>query len=287
MTQAQISQEGVETVTQLSTKVVRKVTADELAAYRDVVRSGLSASDGNPSPLHAFVLASPVIDESVGMIGAASADGSPLGRVHLSQEIHVRRAIKADEPVTVALNVTGARRSAKGVQVGMKVALIGEDGEEFAQLVTGAMLVGAATPDTFGELPPYPGKNSTAEPTVVSRSIARETVTKYAYASGDLNPIHLEDDAAKEAGFAGGVIAHGMSVLALVTEEVIDRYAGGDAAKVRSVGARFSAAVSPDTPLEIVLQQDEQFVRFSCKTPTGPALKSGWVELAQNTDPAE
>jgi hypothetical protein len=39
-----------------------------------------------------------------------------------------------------------------------------------------------------------------------------------------------------------------------------------------------------------VLQEDEDllaessidtgnFVRFSCKTPTGPALKSGWVEL--------
>jgi acyl dehydratase len=267
-------------MTQLSTKVVRKVTADELAAYREVVRSGLEPGDGKPSPLHAFVIASPVIDESVTMIGAATADGSPLGRVHLSQEIRIERAVRADEPVTVALTVAGARRSPKGVQVGMRLALLGEDGEQFAELVTGAMLVGAATPDTFGELPPYPGKNSTAEPNVVAQTIARETVTRYAYASGDLNPIHLDDNAAKEAGFAGGVIAHGMSVLAVVTEEAIDRYAGGDSTAVRSVGARFSAAVSPDTPLEIVFQQDEEFVRFSCKTPTGPALKSGWVELA-------
>jgi acyl dehydratase len=274
----------------LSTKVVRKVSADEIAAYREVVRSGLAPSDGKASPLHAFVIASPVIDESVGMIGAATADGSPLGRVHLSQEIHVQRAIRADEPVTVALDVVGARKSGKGVQVAMKVALLGEDGEQFAELVTGAMLVGAVTPDTFGQLPPHPGKGSTAEAVVVPQSIARETVTKYAYASGDLNPIHLQDEAAKEAGFVNGVIAHGMSVLAVVTEEVIDRYAGGDADRIKSVGARFSAAVTPDTPLEIVLQADEDllaessidtanFVRFSCKTATGPALKSGWVEL--------
>ncbi|MET0235476.1 MAG: MaoC/PaaZ C-terminal domain-containing protein [Kibdelosporangium sp.] len=268
-------------MTTLSTKVIRKVTAEEIAAYREVVRSGLGPGDGKASPLHAFVLASPVIDESVSMIGAATADGSPLGRVHLSQEIHLQRAVRADEPVTVALDAVGARKSSKGVQVALKVALLGEDGEQFAELITGAMLVGAVTPDTFGQLPPHPGKASSAEPTVVAQSIERGTVTKYAHASGDLNPIHLSDDAAKEAGFVNGVIAHGMSVLALVIEEVIDRYAGGDSARVRSVGARFSAAVLPDTPLEIVLQQDENFVRFSCKTPTGPALKSGWVELVE------
>lgn len=274
----------------LSTKTVRKVTADEIATYREVVRSGLAPSDGKASPLHAFVLASPVIDESVGLIGATTADGSPLGRVHLSQEIHVQRAIRADEPVTVALDVVGTRKSLKGVQVAMKVALLGEDGEQFAELITGAMLVGAVTPDTFGQLPPHPGKGSTAEPTVVAQSIARDTVTRYAYASGDLNPIHLDDNAAKDAGFENGVIAHGMSVLAVVTEEVIDRYGAGDANRVRSVGARFSSAVLPDTPLEIVLQKDNEdllaessigtaFVRFACKTPSGPALKSGWVEL--------
>ncbi|MCE7001479.1 MaoC family dehydratase N-terminal domain-containing protein [Kibdelosporangium philippinense] len=276
----------------LSTKTVRKVTAEEIATYRDVVRSGLSQSDGNASPLHAFVLASPVIDESVGLIGAATADGSPLGRVHLSQEIHVQRAIRADEPVTVALDVVGTRKSLKGVQVAMKVALLGEDGSQFAELITGAMLVGAVTPDTFGQLPPHPGKGSTAEPTIVAQSIARDTVTKYAHASGDLNPIHLDDNAARDAGFGNGVIAHGMSVLAVVTEEVIDRYAGGDASRIKSVGARFSSAVLPDTPLEIVLQEDTEdllaessigtaFVRFSCKTQTGPALKSGWVELGE------
>jgi MaoC like domain len=264
---------------QLSAQVVRKVNADEIAAYRDVVRSGLDPGDGKASPLLPFVLASPVIDESVNLIGATTADGSPLGRVHLSQEIHVQRAVRADEPVTIALNVVGARKSGKGVQVAMKLALLGADGDQFAELITGAMLVGAVTPDTFGQLPPHPGKGSTAEATVVAQSIARETVTKYAYASGDLNPIHLDDTAAKEAGFANGVIAHGMSVLAVVTEEAIDRYAGGDADRIKSVGARFSAAVLPDTPLEIVFQEDESFVRFSCKTPTGPALKSGWVEL--------
>jgi acyl dehydratase len=266
-------------MTELTANVVRTVTAEEIAAYRDVVRTGLSPATG-ASPLHAFVVASPVIDESVNLVGAATADGSPLGRVHLSQEIVVHRPLLAYEPVTVALEVVGARKLPKGVQVGMKTRLLAEDGALLAELVTGAMLVGAVTPETFGALPPYPGKGSTVEPQVITRSIARDTVTKYAHASGDLNPIHLDDVAAKEAGFADGVICHGMSVLGVVVEEIVDRYADGDVEAVRSVGARFSSAVLPDTPLEIVLQEDDKFVRFTAKTPSGVALKTGWVELA-------
>lgn len=265
-------------MTELTANVTRTATADEIAAYRDVVRTGLTSAAG-ASPLHAFVLASPVLDESVNLVNATTADGSPLGRVHLSQEITLHRPVRADEQVTVALEVVGARKLAKGVQVGMKVTLLGEYGEKFAELVTGAMLVGAVTPETFGELPPFPGKGSTAEAVNVARTITRETVTRYAHASGDLNPIHLDDVAAKEAGFADGVICHGMSVLGVVVEEVIDRYAGGDVERVHSLGARFSAAVNPDTPLDIVLQQEENVVRFSAKTPSGAALKSGWVEL--------
>ncbi|MEV4315404.1 MaoC/PaaZ C-terminal domain-containing protein [Actinocrispum sp. NPDC049592] len=266
-------------MTELTANVVRTVTGEEIAAYRDVVRTGLAPATG-ASPLHAFVVASPVIDESVNLIGASTADGSPVGRVHLSQEITVHRPLLAYEPVTVALEVVGARKLGKGVQVGMRTKLLAEDGCELAELVTGAMLVGAVTPETFGELPPYPGKGSTAEPQTVTRSIARDTVTRYAHASGDLNPIHLDDVAAKEAGFADGVICHGMSVLGVVVEEVVDRYANGDVEAIRGTGARFSSAVLPGTPLDIVLQQDEKFVRFSVKSPSGVALKSGWVELA-------
>jgi hypothetical protein len=76
------------------------------------------------------------------------------------------------------------------------------------------------------------------------------------------------------------VIAHGVSVLALVCEEAVDRYAGGDPARVRGVGVRFARPVPPDEPLEIVFQPGEDgVVCFSGKTPQGPALKSGWVVL--------
>lgn len=270
------------------TRIVRAVTAGEIATYRDVVRSVAASSsraEGAPhaSPIHAFVLASPAFDQAVSVLSSAGHDAAgPTGRVHLSQEIHLRRLVRPDELVTIEVTVVGARREARGVRLALRSVLAGGDGAPFAELVTGALLVGATAPDPFGDIPQHPAPGgATAATVVVTRHVPTEMVRRYAEASGDDNPIHLDPDAAQAAGFPG-VIAHGMSVMALICEEVIDRYAEGDAAAICGIAGRFSAPVLPGQPLDISLQPDDdgRFVRFSCKTPQGPALKSGWVEIA-------
>jgi len=267
----------------LAATLVRAVTAGEIATYRDVVRSGiapLGPAAGTPkaSPLHAFVLASPAFDQAVSALSSA-------GRVHLSQEVHLQRLVRPDERVTVEVTVLGARREPRGVRLALRSVLAGGDGSPFAELMTGALLVGATTPDPFGDIPPHLTPGSAAGPAaVVTRQVSTEMIRRYAEASGDDNPIHLDPEAAQAAGFPG-VIAHGMSVLALVCEVVIDRYAAGEAAAIRGIGGRFSSPVLPGEPLDITLQPDNggRIVRFSCKTPQGPALKSGWVEITSAT----
>lgn len=272
----------------LAIRVVRAVTAGEIATYRNVVRAAIAPpgpAEGAPkaSPIHAFVLASPAFDQAVSMVNSAGQDASgPTGRVHLSQEIRLQRLVRPDERVTIEVTVLGARRESRGVRLALRSVLVGSAGSPFAELMTGALLVGATAPDPFGDIPssPVPG-SATAQPVVVTRQVSTEMVHRYAEASGDDNPIHLDPDAARAAGFPG-VIAHGMSVMALVCEEVIDRYASGDAAAIRGIAGRFSSPVLPGESLDISLQpgDDGRIVRFSCTTPQGPALKSGWVEIA-------
>lgn len=71
-----------------------------------------------------------------------------------------------------------------------------------------------------------------------------DAAARYAEASGDHNPIHLDPDAARAAGLPG-VILHGMCTLALATTAAVDALAGGDPARLRAVRARFSRPVSP------------------------------------------
>ncbi|HEO71993.1 MAG TPA: hypothetical protein ENN80_12075, partial [Candidatus Hydrogenedentes bacterium] len=64
----------------------------------------------------------------------------------------------------------------------------------------------------------------------------------YAEASLDNNPIHINEDIAKAAGFPG-VILHGLCTLAFASQAVVNNVAGGDPTRLASIKARFSKPV--------------------------------------------
>ena len=68
----------------------------------------------------------------------------------------------------------------------------------------------------------------------------RETLVRYAGASGDFNPIHWSDRAAFALGL-GSVIAHGMLTMGAAARVVTDWV--GDPARLRSWSARFPKPV--------------------------------------------
>jgi acyl dehydratase len=72
--------------------------------------------------------------------------------------------------------------------------------------------------------------------------VSRDQIRDYAEASGDHNPIHLDDEAARAAGLPG-VIAHGMLGMAQLANFVV-AYAG-DHRRLRRLRCRFSGMVLP------------------------------------------
>jgi acyl dehydratase len=75
-----------------------------------------------------------------------------------------------------------------------------------------------------------------------SWQVTRDQISAYAEASGDHNPIHLDDEAARAAGLPG-VIAHGMLGMAQLANFVV-AYAG-DHRRLRRLRCRFSGMVLP------------------------------------------
>ena len=51
----------------------------------------------------------------------------------------------------------------------------------------------------------------------IERHITQQRIERYARAAGDFNPIHLDQEFAKTTQF-GGTIAHGMMVIAFISE---------------------------------------------------------------------
>ena len=75
----------------------------------------------------------------------------------------------------------------------------------------------------------------------VARTFTREDIAAYAEASGDRNPLHLDDAYAREVGFPS-VIAHGMLTLGHLASAVRGWAGDGEVASLR---AQFRVPVFP------------------------------------------
>jgi acyl dehydratase len=73
--------------------------------------------------------------------------------------------------------------------------------------------------------------------------ITRDSLVRYAGASGDFNPIHYRDDFAQSVGLPG-VLAHGMLTMGLAVQVVVDFV--GDSGKVLDYQVRFTKPVLVD-----------------------------------------
>jgi acyl dehydratase len=73
--------------------------------------------------------------------------------------------------------------------------------------------------------------------------LSRDSLVRYAGASGDFNPIHYRDDVAASVGLPG-VLAHGMLTMGLAVQPVVDWL--GDPGRVVDYQVRFTRPVVVD-----------------------------------------
>ena len=77
-------------------------------------------------------------------------------------------------------------------------------------------------------------------------TLTRDSLVRYAGASGDFNPIHYRDDVAHSVGLPG-VLAHGMLTMGLAVQPVVDWL--GDPGRVLDYQVKFTrpVVVDPET----------------------------------------
>jgi acyl dehydratase len=73
-------------------------------------------------------------------------------------------------------------------------------------------------------------------------TFTKQQIAAYAEASGDHNPIHLDDDFARSVGLPG-VIAHGMLQMGIAGTVAAEAAGGGE--RLRRLVCRFSGMVVP------------------------------------------
>lgn len=113
--------------------------------------------------------------------------------------------------------------------------------------------------------------------------LTRESLVRYAGASGDFNPIHYRDDVAEKVGLPG-VLAHGMLTMGIASSVVVA--ALGDSGRITDYGVRFTrpVVVHPEDGAELrivakVGAADDETARIDLTVTHGETTVLGKAQL--------
>jgi acyl dehydratase len=108
-------------------------------------------------------------------------------------------------------------------------------------------------------------------------TFTREQIAQYAEASGDHNPIHLDDEFARSVGLPG-IIAHGMLQMGLAARVAVE--AAGGAGRVRRLTCRFTGMVRPGDTVTFRAEEKDGKIEITAVNQEGqPVLTKASAEV--------
>jgi acyl dehydratase len=272
-----------------------KVEAGRTTAY--------AAATNDTNPKHtAGELAPPLfavvpVWEAIGLAVARVTPPEVLMRVvHGGQDIRFHRAI-------VPGDLLRSRAAPIGIGVrgsGTTVVVSTESRDEAGELVNEQYytLFFRGVSDGEGGGRTAPEHKLTAEvkarPPIAEaiHPVDADQTFRYADASGDRMPIHLDDSLARAMGLPG-IIVHGLCTMAFAGRAVVEEVAGGDSARLRRLAVRFSRPLLPGQTITTRIfdagplpgppgnGDPVHAYAFESVNPEGQAaVKDGWAEVA-------
>ena len=101
---------------------------------------------------------------------------------------------------------------------------------------------------------------------------------RYAGASGDFNPIHLDPELAKAVGFPSNIL-HGLWTMAQVARAAVDE-AGGDPRALRRLSVQFRGIGLPEQEIVVTAsRQDDGKLALAAQQEDRQIVKNGEADL--------
>lgn len=179
---------------------------------------------------------------------------SVLGKVlHGEQDFRFHRPIRPGETLVARGRMTGFEGLPNGTRACVYLETRDEAGELVNEQYVTFFVRGFDDGRKLGELSPghrFDERLRDADP--VARFVQHvddDQTFRYAPASGDPVPIHLDEQVARDSGLPG-IIAHGFCVLAFASWGLLQELADGDVARLRRLAVRFARPVLPGQDIE-------------------------------------
>jgi acyl dehydratase len=222
-----------------------EVTAEKTIAYAK------ATNEENPIYLEegreGGIIAPPIFN----VVPAWQASGAAMSQVvpptdaprlvHGEQDMRFYKPVRPGDKLTSKAKVVSVEEKATGETATAEVTTKNQDGEVTTVSRMTIFIRGSGS----GQRQPKPPAPEKGEPFAeVTQKIDEDQTYRYAEASGDHNPIHLNDDFAKSVGLPG-IINHGLCTMAFVSRAAIEALASNDPLRLRRLKVRFSKPVLP------------------------------------------
>jgi acyl dehydratase len=204
-----------------------------------------------------------------------------LRLVHGEHDATFHRPVKAWDLMQVRGELMSVDEKSSGLLVTSKVYGF-VDGELAVEAKTAYFIRGKKKKDA-GEKKAAPKAPPPAPPTPdyeIQFNVDDDQSYRYALASLDDNPIHVDPDTAKAAGLPS-VILHGLCTMAMSGKSVVDTLAEGDPRRLKRLGVRFASPVFNSSTLTTQGWKTDNGSNFIVRDERGKVvIANGIVELA-------
>lgn len=183
---------------------------------------------------------------------AALAGVLPAGSlpwiVHSAQDMHFHQALAPGRRLATRARAFNVRPGRTGARYTVHLASVdGDTGEPVLDQYATMLVRGLAGGEPSGPDAPDHAFPAAARALPVGEhtvTVDADQAVRYGQASGDHNPIHLDDEAARAVGLPGAIL-HGLCTMAMVGRSVVALVAGGDPDRLRRLAVRFAGVVRP------------------------------------------
>lgn len=232
---------GVYNVEASATKKYALAYNDDNPAFLDESRAGGIIAP----PLFGVVFSAPAIAQAM-FDPELNANIAML--VHGEQDMYFLKPVVPGDAIKSVAEIVGIEDKGSGELLTVEVVSENQKGERVLRARYGMFIRGGGSGKKM-EKPPEPPKGTP----LFSQKMHVKPDQSYIYAeaSGDHNPIHVDENFAKSVGLPG-IILQGLCTMAFVQKAVIDEYLQRDPLKLKRLKVRFSKPVLPNDDLTTV-----------------------------------
>lgn len=265
-----------------------KVEADRTKAYAAATNDTIAAhvSGEIAPPVFAVV---PIWDTMAGAMAGIVPPEVLMLVVHGEQDMRFHQPIVPGAVLRSRAAPIGVHVKPNGTSVVVKVETHDESGDLVVEQYMTSFFRGVSDGEGAGEEAPthkLDGNAKSAGPVgTVTQQLDTDQTYRYAEASGDTMPIHLDAEIAKSVGLPG-IIIHGLCTMAFTSVAAVNELCAGDSTKLRRLAVRFSRPVLPGQEITTTFWatgENDGHPVFGFETRNGDGdvvIKDGLVEVA-------